>query len=229
MKLYRLNKQVLCVHNPDKLLKGLTTNTLDATKNALTDIYGRIIVTFDQLKLSPTELLILIEAPFFEQMQTHLEKFLTLTRTKLEKTDYQVYYDLDGSYTTQQGELVIPQHRGKLVLTMHQIPSSNLISESEFTLFRLKNTIPLQGIDYTHDLLLNVSEEFVSFTKGCFLGQEVLARVHNLSKPPKKLVVRYQDQCSEDEKKSMTSKIINPTTGRVIGFIFVKNSDEPSE
>jgi folate-binding protein YgfZ len=65
------------------------------------------------------------------------------------------------------------------------------VSEQEFTQYRLQQNLPLQGIDYQPDeFILNVdSGQFVSFTKGCFLGQEPVAKVHNRSKPSKKLVV----------------------------------------
>ena len=98
------------------------------------------------------------------------------------------------------------------------------VSDEEFTLFRLQNNIPLQGVDYTDEFLLNVSEdEFVSFAKGCFLGQEPISKVHNRSRPAWKLVVRYEDECGAQEKQKMTSTVVDPKTHRRTGFIFVPN------
>jgi len=71
---------------------------------------------------------------------------------------------------------------------------------------------------------LNVSEnDFVSFTKGCFLGQEPIAKVHHRSRPTWKMVVRFEDESSVEEKVKMTSKTSDPGTGRILGFVFVGN------
>ena len=64
-------------------------------------------------------------------------------------------------------------------------------------------------------------------TKGCYLGQEIVARVHNLGKPPKRLVVKSENECNEEEKQKMTSKCHDPETGKTSGFLLIKNiSDE---
>ena len=60
-------------------------------------------------------------------------------------------------------------------------------------MFRLKHGIPVHGADYDREMLLNLNDlSYVSFEKGCFLGQEIIARVHHRGKPPKKLVVRRE-------------------------------------
>ena len=57
-------------------------------------------------------------------------------------------------------------------------------------------------------MLLNVADEaWVSYTKGCYLGQEIVARVHFRSKPPKKLVVRSE---GEADTALLTSKVKDP-------------------
>ena len=95
-------------------------------------------------------------------------------------------------------------------------------------LFRVVNHIPVQGIDYRDEFLLNISdEEFVSYAKGCFLGQEPISKVHNRSKPTWKLVVRYQDECTEEERQKMTSVVVDPATRRTMGFVFVRNETRP--
>ena len=84
--------------------------------------------------------------------------------------------------------------------------------------------MPVQGIDFDEELLLNVAnEEFVSYTKGCYLGQEIIARVHHRSKPPKKLIVKPLEECQPAEAARMTSKCVDPETGKMVGFIFVDN------
>lgn len=188
MRIYRLeDKNVLLVtNNPDKLLNGITSNTLDAPKNAFLDRFGKIIATIDQLKIEEENILLVVSSSCLQQLYTHIKSYLQLSGTKIQTTKYCVYFDLDNEYQIGKNEYGIPQTKGQLVLTEKKL--GNTISEDAFLLFRLENNIPLHGIDYANEMVLNVNKDFVSFNKGCYLGQEVVARVHYLGKPPKKLV-----------------------------------------
>ena len=101
----------------------------------------------------------------------------------------------------------------------------NDVSSDAFTLFRLEHHLPLLEVDYPADeFILNVDEDkYVSYAKGCFLGQEPVSKVHNRSKPTWKLTVKFEDECTPEEKPKMTSKVKDPKTSRVKGFVFVKN------
>lgn len=222
MKLYKLNKVVLSVQ-PEavRFLNGLTSNAMDKTNNAFLNAHGRVVATFEQLKLSEDHFLLIIEKPFVEAALAHLDRFLRLSNVKVAQEDYSVYYDLNKEYAPEDGEWVIVQKAGQLVITSRELPAQ--VTEEEFALFRLKNGIPQQGTDYNNEMILNVSEDFVSFTKGCFLGQEPVSKVHNRSKPSWKLVVRSEDECNDELKKKMTSKTMDPETGKSLGFVFVSN------
>ena len=223
MRLYRLEKIVLNIrNNAEKFLHGITSNTLDKPHNAFLDFHGKIVATFDQIQVEADKYLIVIEEKFLDSLMQHLERYIKLSKTIVEKEDYRVYFDLDGDYEKNEGEFLIPQKKGQLVITRKDLKST--VSDEEFTLFGLKNNIPIHGMDYQNELLLNVDEkDFVSFTKGCFLGQEFISKVHSRSKPSWKLVVKSHDQCDETEKEKMTSKAVDPATGKTIGFIFVGN------
>ena len=222
MKIYQLNKAVLRIkNNAAQFLQGLTSNDLDRPQNAFVTIHGRIIATFDQLRLSDDEFIILVEERFVDGLLNHVDKFVKLSGVKIERLKKNVYFDLEADAKLDAGDQAIPQRKGRLIIT-DKIFESN-VSSQDFTLFRLKNNIPQHGIDYTDDFLLNVSEDFVSFTKGCFLGQEPIAKVHHRSKPSWKLLVKYEDECAPEEKEKMTSKILDPQIRRILGFVFVKN------
>lgn len=210
MKCVKLsNKKVLLMKGKAaEFLKGFSTNTLEAPRNAFVDLKGRIVATFEQAVLSPDEVLIAIERQFFDRLKKHLEKYLFLNGTLLQETNHNVYFDLDGT--------------SSVVITEKDLPST--VSEEEWTLFRLKHHLPAQGIDYDDEMILNVDEKaFVSYTKGCYLGQETVAKVHYRGKPPKKLIVKSQDECTPDEIQLMTSKTRDPETGKFLGFVFAPN------
>ena len=204
----------------EDFLKAYASNTPDRPRNAFLNIRGQIVATFDQLWLSDEGVLIVIEKQFFGRLEAHLKKFLALSDTVLTPERLNVTYDLDGDYPAEPGEFQISEKKGRLLLTLREI-LSNIVDE-EFTLFRLKNDLPLQGVDYDEELLLNVAdEEFISYTKGCYLGQEIIARVHHRSAPPKKLMVRYETDSSAEETARMTSKTMDPVTKTNLGFTFV--------
>ncbi len=182
-----MDKRVLLITNkPDKLLNGITSNTLDASQNAFLDRFGKIIATVDQVKIGEDSLLLVVSSSCLQQLYAHLKSYIQLTDTKIQATKYSVYFNLDNMYNRGDNEYIIPQTKGQLVLTEKKIEST--VSDDAFLSFRLENNIPLHGVDYTNEMILNVSSSFVSFTKGCYLGQEIVARVNYLGKPPKRLV-----------------------------------------
>ena len=224
VKIFKLNKSTLIFkNNAVEFLNGLTSNAMDKPRSAFVDIHGMIIATFDQIVLNEEEVWIVVEKFCTDEVLQHVERYTKLSGVKVEqKGQYQVYFDLEGSCPPAAGEYVIPQKKGKLILTTRNLAAN--VSEEEFTLFRVKNNIPQHGADYKNDFLLNVSEEdHVSFTKGCFLGQEPISKVHSRSKPSWKLMVKAEDECSDEEKAKMTSKVLDPQTKRIKGFVFVKN------
>ncbi len=223
MRLYKTTKKVLSVSPcPTAFLNGLTTNSLDKPQNAFVNIHGRIIATFDQVQANDEKFLLVIEAAFLPAVLSHLERFARLSKAVLTEENLFVYFDVEGSYRPSRTEFVIAQKCGQLVLTANDLPSA--VNDDELTRFRLKNNIPLLGVDYKDEMLLNVSEaDFVSFTKGCFLGQEPLAKVQHRSKPTWKLTVKFEEECSSEEKEKMTSRAVDPLSGKACGFVFVAN------
>jgi folate-binding protein YgfZ len=206
MRLFQTHKKVLSVkNNAAKFLNGLTSNSLDQPHNAFLNINGRIIATFDQVKISDDEFLLAVEAAYVKPIEEHVDRYARLSKTVISVRNDLVYFELDGDYMADEKEVLIPQKKGRLILTSEKLPAT--VSEDDFTVFRIKNDIPLLGVDYKEELLLNVSEtDFASFTKGCYLGQEPISKVHNRSKPTWKLVVK------------------DFVTGKTFGFVFIKNT-----
>jgi folate-binding protein YgfZ len=208
------------------MLAGVTSNVLDAPKNALLSPQGKIIGVFDQQLIDSDTCVLVAENYAADTLRKEFDKYAAFSVTDWKELDESVYFEIDvGTQLSALSEddgkhFVFPQAVGRIIVGGEFEPN---VSEKEFTAFRLDHEVPLHGVDFTDEMLLNVfPEDYVSYTKGCFVGQEVIARVHNLSDPPKKLVVKYEDQCSEAEKKIMTSKQTD-SQGRVRGFVFVDN------
>ncbi len=211
MNLYQLPCRVIQVKgNAAGFINGLSSNSLDKPMNAFLNLHGRIIATCWQQRITDEEFYLAVPNIAIEALSQHLNRYAKLSRAQIIQTDLKAYMDLDA-----------PQ---ALVITAEA--KAPLGSDDEFTVFRLKTGLPLMGIDYQADeFILNVHEhDYTSYTKGCFLGQEPVAKVHNRSKPTRKLIVKYADECSDEEKARMTSQIQDPANGRIMGFVFVKNT-----
>ena len=193
MRLYTCPKTVLRFRpKASDFLKGYTTNAPDEPRTAFLSREGRIVAVADQLTLSTDETLIVIESRFAVRLFSHLKPFLDFSETQvLPDESLKAYFDLEGSYSPASGEWTVPQKKGQLILTSKDLAAS--VTEGEFKKFRLEIGLPIQGIDFDEEMLLCVGdEEYVSYTKGCYLGQEIIARVHFRGAPPKRLVAHKE-------------------------------------
>lgn len=193
MRLYNCSKSVLSIKGDVvKFLNAYTSNTPDKPRTAFLDKSGRIVAVADQLLLGQDEALIVIESRFVERISAHLAPFLQFLSTKVRVDEIlKVYFDLEGLYGLSKGEWAIPQKKGQLIVTSKEFPAP--VTEEEFKKFRLEIGLPVQGLDFDNEMLLCVGdEEYVSYTKGCYLGQEIIARVHFKGAPPKKLVAKKE-------------------------------------
>ena len=209
MRLYKLPETVLTIKGDTSgFLKGIASNALDAPLNAFLNLHGRIIATFRQKQISDDEFLNSVPSIAVDNLLKHLERYAKLSRVSLSYSTHSVYVNLESA---------------EIIWSVESYPNS--ISEEGFTLFRLNRHIPLMGIDYQADeFILNVHEyDYVSYTKGCFLGQEPVAKVHNRAKPSRKLIVEYEDRCTPEDTARMTSKMLDPQRGIHKGFLFVSN------
>ena len=228
MRLYEAkNKKVLRIKNgATDFLYSFSSNSADASRGAFLDLGGNIVAAFEQVFVNREEALIALERQFTDRLLGHLDKYLKLGDTVIHEEDYRVYVDPEGRYAPAEDEYIIflkgPEAKSLpplLLVTSKELPAG--VGEEEWTLFRLKNNLPVQGVDYDREMVLNVNEDLVSYTKGCYLGQEIVARVHYRGKPPKQLAVKSLEECTPGQAAAMTSKAADPATGKTIGFVFV--------
>ena len=106
-------------------------------------------------------------------------------------------------------------------------------SEAFHTL-RIEAGVPWPGAEITETVILNElgTEEMVSFTKGCYIGQEIVARIKYRAHPPRQLAGFFLDSPEPVPPKSpilldskpvgvVTSACFSPTLKRTIGLGFL--------
>ena len=112
--------------------------------------------------------------------------------------------------------------------------SAAWVGEEAQNILRIEAGIPRYGIDFTEDnLLLEVGlDHAVSFTKGCYLGQEVVERIRSRGHVNKKLVgltLEGQESPSPGDLilsgdrpvGTVTSSVRSPALGQPIAFGYV--------
>ncbi len=213
-------------NNVEKLLNGITTNELTKSRNALIDRFGKLIILFDQKMVDDTAYII-FEEQYEKQFLEHTAKYAKLTKSNIEKSDKKVIHVISKKEET---EITFPQSIGYLTLVDS---IENSFSKETYNIIRLENTISVQGIDFEHPMFLDLGlYDTISFTKGCYLGQEVMARVHNLSKPARKLVRILYDILPEQVTINkapvgkITSSCFSPKYNKYLAFAVISRYEE---
>ncbi len=77
----------------------------------------------------------------------------------------------------------------ELILKRGKAFGARPVGEAAFEIARIEAGIPREGVDAGEDYIILESEleSAVSYTKGCYLGQEVIARIHWRGQPAKRL------------------------------------------
>lgn len=206
-------------------LQAYATNAPTAAHGAFVNAQGRIVAVYGQVPLGREESLIVVGRLFVRRLADHLARYLSVFESELLPIDYSVYHDLDGLYAPAGDEHLIRQKTGAWVITHRSLAAT--VSDEDYTRFRVRHELPLQGIDYDEEMILNVlGDDHIAYSKGCYLGQEIIARVHYRGQPSKRLVVKGADQCSPLERERMTSAVTDPQTGKTAGFVIVNERPE---
>ena len=158
-----------------------------------------------------------------------------------------VIEDVDGanicvvqdSHTGELGfDLIIPvlalQNVAQRATDAGKQFSAVWVGEEAQNILRIEAGIPRYGVDFTEDnLLLETGlNDAVSFTKGCYLGQEVIERIRSRGHVNKKLVGFLLDgqgparasaliYASDKEVGNVTSSVWSPGLGRPIALGYV--------
>lgn len=86
---------------------------------------------------------------------------------------------------------------------------------------RIEQGVPRFGVDTDHRTIPNEVgwlESAVHLDKGCYRGQETVARVHNLGRPPRRLVRLLLDG-SENRLPAPGTEVLGPGADKAVGVV----------
>src|SRR5712692_865472 len=142
---------------------------------------------------------------------------------------------------TGQGgyDMLLPRDEAEAVWNSFLLQGSELglrpVGSEALEILRLEKGTPRYGIDVDENTIVLEAgfQDAISFTKGCYMGQEVVARATHIGRVNRRLVQLYIDaktsplakaQLLEDgsEIGLLTSSAYSPGLGRVVGLGYVQ-------
>jgi len=114
-------------------------------------------------------------------------------------------------------DLLVPRHAKAAAIEKLGVPLAGLWA---YEAIRVERRIPRLGWETDHKTI-PAEAEFVApavhLDKGCFRGQETVARVHHLGRPPRRLVLLHLDGIATDQPPVQGTPVT--LDGRTVGFV----------
>lgn len=200
-----LDRAIFRIAGPDaaRYLNGQLTNDIDALTPgtscaaAVTDRKGKTDaapVYVHRLAGSPDTFLLDAPRDLQESLHTRIDRYLIADDCTLEDAtgDYTVLHSL-GPTEPPSGALHT-HHSVRYSFTGcdHIVPTTTAYSPPppEFELSRVRSGIPAWGAELTHDTLppeAGLDTFAISYSKGCYIGQEVISRIRSVGRVNRRL------------------------------------------
>jgi folate-binding protein YgfZ len=163
------------------------------------------------------------------------DDFLLLTEPELGDT---VRSQLLRTRFAAKVELAAEEHESWLVLggdeVLDERPEGDEASEEQFERWRIQSGIPRWGAEIDDRVLpmeAGLTETHVSFTKGCYPGQEPIARQHYRGKVNRRLrILDVEGEAAAGDELTLDGKAVGRITSAVsgvaLGYVRAEVSDD---
>jgi tRNA-modifying protein YgfZ len=157
------------------------------------------------------------------------DDFLLLTEPELGD---RVVAELTRMRFAAKCEIALEQHESWLVLGGDEViderPEGEEVSEEEAERARIEAAVPRWGRELDERVLpaeAGLTETHVSFTKGCYPGQEPIARLHYRGHVNRRLRVLDVEAASPGDEIEQAGKVVGRVTSAVPGLAlgYVRN------
>jgi tRNA-modifying protein YgfZ len=114
-------------------------------------------------------------------------------------------------------DLLVPRSSRTAVIEKLGVPLAGLWA---YEAIRVERRIPRLGWETDHRTIPAEAElvaAAVHLDKGCYRGQETVARVHHLGRPPRRLVLLHFDGIATDQPPAQGTPVV--ADGRPVGFV----------
>ncbi len=162
---------------------------------------GKVDAWLRVSRRSADEFILDLDYGFAGKLVARLQRFMVRTRCEVEPLDWQMLTVVGVDPQAPEGGLAIPLDWPRLVAVdllgpLVDPPSGLVISEkAEWERHRIMAGIPAMGAELderTIPAATGVLDRSVSFTKGCYTGQELVARIDSRSAATPTRLVRVE-------------------------------------
>ena len=246
------------------LLQRLSTNEIanlkigNTAQTILTNEKGKIIDVISVVKLQEDQLLLVGNTTGGEPLLAWLEKYIIMEDATVENiTNRHAHFLQYGSeagfddvpnsssdihtFVEQWGKQVLHHvvcplsSKEKLIADLQQ-SGFRVVNDEHFTSFRVEHGIPAHPneLSGTYNPMEAGLIDLISFTKGCYIGQEVIARLDTYKKVQKQLVKFFLGArpvslpipifCGNEEVGTITSVGLDHSNGMTLALGYLKTS-----
>lgn len=193
MGIYKLDSYVLIIRGKDRLsfIDGLSTNKVEGNcSTVFTTTAAKIIDLVDVIDMGDF-IAIVGHQPYKDNLIQHISKRVLNQDISIVdiSSNNSVYLSTEDIVV---GDKITKRNtwRGYLLVVPNSEVIESNMSEDEFSEYRVENMIPHQGHEITpsvHPLACGLGD-LVHEAKGCYIGQEILARMRSRGRQGKELV-----------------------------------------
>lgn len=217
------------------VLQGQTTrNFADAAEGsvvegAFCDLKGRVIADFCAVIASDDCILLRTNAEVATSLSSHLQKYLMFSKTKLSTPEMSVWaceLDAPSEAVVVTDDTITVQRSANLaeIWTREKSVPTNALSPGIYRIRRLeqgdaKLSGETVGKYLPQDLNYDINGR-VDFNKGCYTGQEIIARLHFRGEPKRRLrllsLASHEDITPGEKVLNAEGKSIGSVTEAVV-------------
>ena len=219
MQIARLPRSYIRVSGPDAedYLQRMLSNDVAALEPGqscealLLTAKSRVIAPLRVLRRAPDDFLLFTEPELGERVRGELARFRFAAKAEIVPEEHE-------SWVVLGGEEVLDER-----------PPGEEVDEEELERWRVEAGIPRWGREIDDTILpaeAGLTETHVSFTKGCYPGQEPIARLHYRGKVNRRLRRLELDGEPTSEELVLDGKVVGRITSRAgeraLGYVRVE-------
>ena len=187
----------------------------DACDALLLTAKARIIAPLRVLRRGDDDFLLATEPELGQRVRDELLRFRFAAKAEIEPEEHEAWLVLGGDEV------------------LDERPEGAEVGEDELERWRIEAAIPRWGAELDETILpaeAGLTETHVSFTKGCYPGQEPIARQHYRGKVNRRLRVLEVETAHPRDEIRLGEKAVGRVTsavpGRALGYVRVEVPDD---
>ena len=244
--------RILTISGEDagELLQGQMTQDVRKLKDekihitSFCNVQGRVIASaFIQERNDQYDLI--LSSEIIDDLENHLQRYILRSKVLIEQSDEKTFGAYKSDINDDSKECRSLKNDPKRVLTLSsQVPESidNFITSEEWIRCDIENSIAIINKESTEKFIpqmLNLDIlDAVSFSKGCYTGQEVVARVQHRGKIKQRMfkfktenedLISHGSEIHHESKKVGTVVISELIDNYTIGLAVINSADNESQ